>query len=190
MSTVNTPLFRVSYPNVFEAKINDLSKQMEYSLEAIFAPDADLSQLRAAAQKALVAKFGADKATWPKNIRSPFKSQSTKAKNINGKQVIPEPYTEEGVFLNLRNKQRPSVVDGNLQSIIDPNDFYAGCYAIASVSVYAYDKGGNCGVNFSLSNIQKVKDGDPLGGRTRPEDDFVAVESTGTKSATSTDIFI
>lgn len=190
MATVNTPKFRVSYPQVFQPKENTLSHQMEYSLEAIFEPDADISNLKAAATKALEDKFGKDKAKWPEGLRSPFKSQDTKAKTVNGKQVLPEPYQEGGVYLNLRNKQRPSVVDGGLNSIIDPSDFYAGCYAIASVSVYAYDKGGNRGVNFSLSNIQKVDDGDPLGGRTRPEDDFSPVESATDNSASSSaDLF-
>lgn len=188
MSTVNTPVFRVSYPNVFEAKLNKLSNQPEFSIEAIFDKDADLSDLKAAAQKALVSKFGADKSTWPQGIRTPFKKHEAKAKTVGGKQVIPEPYVEGGIYLNLRSKQRPSVVDRDLTAIIDGTDFYAGCYAIASLSVYAYSKGGNNGVSFGLSNIQKFKDGDPLGGRTRPEDDFVAVE-TDNESTSSVDLF-
>jgi len=188
MSTINTPTFRVSYPNVFEAKMNDLSNQMEFSLEAIFDKDADLTPLKEVAQKALTDKFGHDKTTWPQGLRTPFKKQEMKAKTVNGKQVLPPPYEEGGIYLNLRNKQRPSVVDRGLNVIIDPSDFYAGCYAIASVNVYAYSKGGNSGVNFSLSNIQKVKDGDPLGGKTRPEDDFIAV-ATEKETSSSVDLF-
>ena len=58
MSTINTPKFRVSYPNVFEPKLNDLSGQMEYSIEAIFPEGTDITVLKEAAQKAWIKKFG------------------------------------------------------------------------------------------------------------------------------------
>lgn len=188
---VNTPKFRVSYPNVFKAKRNDLSGQDEYSIEALFPKGADLSKLKAAAQEAIVAKWGPDKEKWPKNLRSPFRDQAEKAKEVDGKRILPPACEEGAIFINLKSKQRPGVVDQNVQDIIDESQFYAGCYAIASVNAYAYDQKGNRGVSFGLGNVQKVADGEPLGNRSKPEQDFAPIQTEEKPSATgsATDIF-
>lgn len=189
MSSIVTPTFRVSYPNVFEARKNPLSGKDEFSVEAVFEKGADLSKLKEAAQEALANQFGHDKSKWPQNLRNPFKDQALKAKDVDGQQVLPELYEEGAIYMNLRTANKPSVVDQNVQPILEKSEFYAGCYARASVSVYAYNKGGNAGVNFSLVNIQKVKDGDPLGGRTAPEEDFAPVQSAKAEASSGTDLF-
>lgn len=175
MANINTPVFRVSYPHVFTPQTNDLNGKSEFSLVALFPRDADLSVLKAAAQAALVKKFGADKAKWPKNLRSPFRDQVDK-KREDG--TMPDGYDEGAIFLTLRadaSKHRPQVVDSNVQKIIDPTEFYGGCWAIASVNAYAYDQSGNRGVSFGLGNLQKIREGESFGGSTKAEDDFAPV---------------
>ena len=194
MADVNTPRFRVSYPNVFKAKRNDLNGQDEFSIVCLFKKGEDLSKLKAAAQAAIVAKWGADQTKWPKNLRSPFRDQGEKAKDVDGKRILPPAHEEGAIFMNLKSKQRPGVVDQNVQQIIDESTFYAGCYAIASVNAFAYDQKGNRGISFGLGNIQKVADGEPLGNRAAPEQDFapVAMEATTTSAgaqANATDMF-
>ena len=171
-TTVNTPRFRVSYPNVFKARKNDLSGKDEFSVVALFPKGADLSGLKKAAEQVLVDKFGADKSKWPKGMRNPFRDQAEREKE--GK--LPEGLEAGAIFINLKSMQRPGVVDQNVQDIIEERQFYAGCWAIASVRPYFYDQKGNKGVAFGLGNIQKVAEGDPLGGRTRATDDFKPVE--------------
>ena len=56
------------------------------------------------------------------------------------------------------------------------------------MSVYGYDNAGNVGINFGLNNLQKVGDGDPLGGRSTPEADFKAV-TTNTNVENAGDLF-
>lgn len=177
MATINTPKFRVSYPTVFKARKNDLNGKDEYSVQALFAPDADLTMLKKALEKAIVDMWGADKAKWPKNLRNPFRDQGDRAKDVNGKMVLPNGYVEGAKYLNLKSTKKPAVVDKNVQAIIDEPEFYAGCYAIASVNSYAYDQLGNKGVSFGLVNIQKVADGEPFGNRTTPEQDFAPIDS-------------
>lgn len=181
MSTITTPKFRVSYPHVFKAQVNKLSGKEEYGVTALFEKGEDLSVLMKAAEDAMIKKWGKDKAQWPKNLKNPFRDQADRAKNVDGKQVMPEGYVEGAIFLNLKSKTRPGVVDQNVQAIIDETQFYSGCYARASVTAYAYDQAGNRGVAFGLRNIQKMADGETLGGSTRPEDDFAPVE--GAKGA-------
>ncbi|MCA9339693.1 MAG: DUF2815 family protein [Candidatus Saccharibacteria bacterium] len=186
--SIVTPEFRVSYPNVFKAQVNKLSGREEFSIVALFPKGADLSKLKAAAQEAMVKKWGSDKAKWPKNIRSPFRDQGERAKEVDGKMVMPAGHEEGAIFLNLKSANRPGVVDQNVQDIIDESQFYAGCFARASLNAYAYDQAGNRGVSFGLGNIQKTKDGDPLGNRARPEHEFAPIKTEG-GSAASDDLF-
>jgi len=41
---------------------------------------------------------------------------------------------------------------------------------------YAFAANGNRGISCGLNNLQKMRDGEPLGGRTRPEDDFTGLD--------------
>ena len=80
-------------------------------------------------------------------------------------------------FLNANSKNRPGVVDQNVQAILDATEVYSGCYARLTLNFYPYSASGNKGVAAGLGNVQKLDDGEPLGGFTRAEDDFEAVES-------------
>lgn len=172
VAPINTPKFRVSFPNVFKARKNDLNGKDEFSVTAVFPKGTDLSVLKKAANDAIVEKLGADKSKWPKGLRNPIRDQAEREKE--GK--LPEGYEAGAFFINLKATQRPGVVDQNVQDILEERDFYAGCWAIANVRAYYYDQKGNKGVSFGLQNIQKVGDGDPLGGRVRPTDAFKPVE--------------
>lgn len=194
MANVITPVFRVSYPAVFKPRKNELNNKDEYSVVALFKPGEDLKVLKEAAQKAITDKWGPDKAKWPQNLKTPFRLQEERAKDVDGKRVLPAGHVEGAVFINMKSTQRPGVVDQNVQEIINESDFYAGCWAKASVNAYAYDQKGNRGVAFGLSNIQKVRDDDPLGNRAKPEQDFapIAVDPAAAGSAptgSATDIF-
>jgi hypothetical protein len=62
-----------------------------------------------------------------------------------------------------------------MNPILDQADLYSGCYVRASINLYPFNKNGNKGIGAGLNNIQKLADGEPLGGRSRAEDDFEAV---------------
>ncbi len=47
-----------------------------------------------------------------------------------------------------------------------------GVYGRASINFYAFNSNGNKGIACGLNNLQKIRDGEPLGGKTRAEDDF------------------
>lgn len=192
MRNLVTPEFRMSYPNLTKPRMNKLSKKLEYSVAALFKKGEDLSALKAAVLEACEEKWGKDKTKWPQNLRTPFRDQADRAKpNEKGERVLPEGYVAGAIYLNLKNERKPGVVDANVQPILDENEIYGGCYARASVQVYAYDFGGNTGVNFSLQNVQKTRDGDPFSHRVRAEDEFMPVGQVqnGEARAASTSIF-
>lgn len=187
--SVNTPEFRVAFPSVFRTKFNKLKKKNEYSIVALFPKGTDLTELKQAAHAALVKKFG-PKSDWPGKLRSPFRDQGDRAKIKDGKETIPQGYVKGNIYLNLSSDQKPGVVDEGVQKIIDESEFYGGCWAIASLSCYGYDNGDNKGVNFGLINVQKMKDDDAFGNRTKPEQDFSPVANNEAEtSQSSSDIF-
>lgn len=171
MANLVTPKFRVSYPKVFKPEVNTMSGKSEYSVVALFDKNADLTKLRAAIKEAIEEKWGKDPAKHPKNLRSPLRDQGERAKDG----VLPNGYVKGAVFITLKSKEKPGVVDEQVQPILDESTFYSGCYAHAAVSVYAYDQAGNRGVGIGLTNIQKVADGEPISGRPKPEASFTPV---------------
>jgi len=183
MENVVSPEFRVSYPQVFQPKLNDLNGKQEYSLVAVFAPGTDLSLLKAQIAEAATEKFGADKTKWPANLRNPIRANEERAKQG----VLPEGYAPGGFYINLKSSQKPGVVNQNVQPIIDPSEFYAGCIARASVRAYGYDQKGNRGVAFGLQNVQKVRDDAPLSGRTTAAQDFQPVAGAASSNAAASD---
>lgn len=167
---VMTPEFRASFADVFVPRAPEEGKEPVYAVTMLFAKDADLSALKAAAKAAAIEKWGADQNKWPKNLKLPFRDQGEK--DYDG-------YEAGCIFVRASSKQKPGLVDANVQPIIDPSEFYSGCYARATVNAFAWggaahQKGQN-GVSFGLQNIQKIHDGEAFGGRSKPTDDFAPV---------------
>ena len=75
-------------------------------------------------------------------------------------------------FVNANSTTAPQIVDRSVQPILDQNEVYSGCYARVSINFYAFNSNGNRGIACGLGNIQKVRDGEPLGGRSSAADDF------------------
>lgn len=185
---VMTPKFRVSYPHVFKPQLNKLNNKEEYSVQALFKKGEDLSPLIKAVKECAAAKWGSwDKI--PKNFRSPFRKQEERGKEEDGKLVLPAGHEVGAIFITLKSKERPGVVNQKVEDIIDETEFYAGCYARAKVTVYAYSQAGNNGVSFGLQNIQKMSDGDPLGSRLRAQDDFEPIAGAEESLESADDMF-
>ena len=79
-------------------------------------------------------------------------------------------------FFNANSRQAPQVVDSHVQPILDQNEVYSGCYGKISVTFYGYNSNGNRGIAAGLGNIQKLRDGESLGGRTTAAEDFETEE--------------
>ena len=75
-------------------------------------------------------------------------------------------------FLNANSATAPGIVDADCQPILTRSEVYSGVYGRASISFYAFNSSGNRGVACGLNNLQKIRDGEPLGGRASAESDF------------------
>lgn len=58
----------------------------------------------------------------------------------------------------------PEIVDVSGNRIISPSEIYSGIYARVHVNFYPYAFGGKKGIGVGLGPVQKVSDGEPLGG--------------------------
>lgn len=196
---LTTPEFRVSYPWVFEAQEPlQPGGPKKFSVVMLFRTKADpkkpqekvvdITPLKQAAMAVVVAKLGPDQAKWPKGLRIPFRD---------GKEKDTDGYGDGIIFVSASSKRRPGLVDKNLQAILEPSEFYGGCYARATIAPFYYDRAGNRGVSFGLRNVQKLRDGDPFSGGKAAEDDFDAIagddgptaSTAGTTASKTTSIF-
>ena len=75
-------------------------------------------------------------------------------------------------FINANSATAPGIVDKTCEPILDRSEVYSGVYARASINFYSFNSNGNRGIACGLNNIQKLRDGQPLGGKSRAEDDF------------------
>ena len=75
-------------------------------------------------------------------------------------------------FINANSKTAPQIVDKAVKPILDRDEVYSGCYARVSLNFFAFNSNGNKGIACGLGNIQKIRDGESLGGRSSATDDF------------------
>ena len=80
-------------------------------------------------------------------------------------------------FVNANSKTAPQIVGADCNPLFDRAEFYSGCYGRASISFFAYNSNGNRGIACGLNNLQKLRDGEPLGGRTSAAADFGGLDT-------------
>ena len=79
-------------------------------------------------------------------------------------------------FINANATAAPGIVDADRNPILTRSEVYSGVYGRASISFYAFNSNGNKGIACGLNNLQKMRDGEPLGGKTSAESDFATEE--------------
>lgn len=174
MKVITGPDTRWSYANVWEPKsINGGTPKYSVSL---IIPKSD---------KVIVEKI-------KKAIQAAYEEGQSKLKG-NGKTVpalsvlktplrdgdLERPDDEayaNSYFINANSATAPGIVDADRNTIIDRSEVYSGVYGRASINLYAFNSNGNKGIACGLNNLQKIKDGEPLGGKSRAEDDFATDE--------------
>ena len=150
-----TPIFRVTFPFVFEP--NDQGK---YGLGMIFPRETDFDALDALIDATIKEK-------WPKN------PPSNLTRPILDGDDSERPEYKGFFYINGKcGKYRPGLVGPDKKLIESPEDFYPGCYARATITCYAWSFKGKNGVSVSVRNLQKCDEGEPLISRVRPDDDF------------------
>ena len=167
---VVTGTVRLSYANVWEPKsINGGAEKYSVSLIIPKSDKKTIAAINAAVDAAIeegLAKFGGKKPN-KAAIKLPLRDGDTERDD--------EAYADS-YFVNANSQTPPQIVDQNVNPIMNRSEVYSGVYARVSINFYAFNSNGNKGVACGLGNIQKVRDGQPLGNRSTAEDDFGAIE--------------
>lgn len=170
LKVITGPSTRWSYANVWEAKsINGSTPKFSVSL---IIPKSD-SQTVEKIKSAIQAAYEEGQSKLKGSSRSVPPLSAIKNPLRDGDVERPDdPVYANSYFINANSTTAPGIVDAARQPIIDRSEVYSGVYGRASINFYAFNSNGNRGIACGLNNLQKIRDGEPLGGRTRAEDDF------------------
>lgn len=161
---------RLSYAHVWKPVAISEGQDAKYSV-CLLVPKNDKKTLKKIKAAVDTAKENG-KSMWggkvPTSLKTPLRDGDEERAD--------QPEFAGHYFMNANSKMAPGIVDRNVEPILDSTEVYSGCYARVSVNFYPYSHAGNRGIGCGLNNIQKLRDGDYLGGRSRAEDDFDAWE--------------
>ncbi len=167
---ITGPETRWSYANVWDAKsINGGAPKFSVSLIIPKSDTKTVEKIKAAIQAAYEegqSKLKGNGKSVPalSVIKTPLRDGDTERPD--------DPAYAGCYFINANSSVAPGIVDADRQPILDRSEVYSGVYGRASISLYAFNSNGNRGIACGLNNLQKIKDGEPLGGKSRAEDDF------------------
>lgn len=181
MSRINNPMkvitgseTRWSYANVWEPKsINGGTPKYSVSLIIPKSDTKTVEKIKVAIKAAYdegQGKLKGNSRTVPalSVLKTPLRDGDTERPD--------DPVYANSYFINANSASAPGIVDADCQPIIDRSEVYSGVYGRASINFYAFNSNGNKGIACGLNNLQKIKDGEPLGGKSRAEDDFSTEE--------------
>jgi len=161
---------RWSYANVWQAKsINGGTPKYSVSL---IIPKSDTKTVTAV-KNAIQAAYDEGQSKLKGNSKSVPALTAIKTPLRDGDAERPDDEAyKDSYFINANSATAPGIVDAARNPIIEHSEVYSGVYGRASINFYAFNSNGNKGIACGLNNLQKISDGEPLGDKTRAEDDF------------------
>jgi hypothetical protein len=168
-----TPQFRASFPSLHEPKFGpDGTGKAKYSVKMLFPKTMEgndlklFNELRAGIKTAALNYWGEN---IPKTLKKPLKDGDDADND----------YDKGFWTVSARTDKKPGVVNDRNQIVDDPQKIgeliYPGCWCRATVLVGATETGGSKCVHLILQNIQFLKNGDRLDGRSAADQDFEPV---------------
>ena len=174
MKVITGPDTRWSYANVWEPKsINGGTPKYSVSL---IIPKSDTKTI-AKIEAAIEAAYKEGEAKLKGNGKSVPALSVIKTPLRDGDMERPDdPAYANAYFVNANATSAPGIVDADRNPILTRFEVYSGVYGRASISFYAFNSSGNKGIACGLNNLQKIRDGEPLGGKASAESDFASDE--------------
>lgn len=170
MKVITGPKTRWSYANVWEAKsVNGSAPKFSVSLIVPKSDTATVAKVKAAIEAAYKegeSKLKGNGRTVPalSVIKNPLRDGDIERPD--------DPAYANAYFINANSATAPGIVDAACNPIMNRSEVYSGVYGRASISFYAFNANGNKGIACGLNNLQKISDGEPLGGKASAESDF------------------
>lgn len=169
---VVTGKVRLSYANLFTPKASNDGGDEKYSVSLLI--DKNDKDTVGAIKAAIEDAKERDKGKWngkiPAGLKVPLRD---------GDDERPDDDNYAGCyFINCNSKSKPAVVGltkdavTGKPTVLGEDEVYSGAYARVSVNFYGYNTNGNKGIGAGLGNVQKLEDGERLGGGSSAEADF------------------
>lgn len=162
-----------SYLNCWEARAAEEGGTPKYSVSFVFPKkdkatyDKIMSAMKAAYEEGQSVLKGTSKVTPDfEDLQLALRDGDEKYRK-SGDEIYKDSW-----FVNASSKQQPGIVDRNRVEILDRKEMYSGVIGRAAINFYPYNQKGNKGIAAGLNNLQKIRDGEALGGASRAEDDF------------------
>ena len=174
MKVITGPNTRWSYCNVWQPKsINGGTPKYSVSLIIPKSDTVTINKIKAAIEAAY--KEGEAKLKGNGRSVPALSVLKTPLRDGDAERPDDEAYAN-AYFVNANSATAPGIVDADRQPILDTSEVYSGVYGRASINFYAFNSNGNKGIACGLNNLQKIRDGEPLGGKSRAEDDFAEAD--------------
>lgn len=166
---------RISYAHIWEPTPEKEGFTSKYSVACLIDSSdvATINKIQKAIEAAKIegkSKLANAKGIVPANIKTPLRDADADG-------IEDEAYAGK-MFINASSNNKPQIVNGRVEPILDQSEVYSGCYCNVSVNFYAFNVGPNKGIAAGLGNIQKIKDGERLAGGASAEDDFEVIEES------------
>lgn len=163
MKVITGPDTRWSYANVWEPKsINGGTPKYSVSLIISKSDTKTIAKIEAAIEAA----YKEGEAKLKGNGKSVPALSVIKTPLRDGDMERPDdPAYANAYFVNANAISAPGIVDADRNPILTRSEVYSGVYGRASISFYAFNSSGNKGIACGLNNLQKIRDGEPLGGK-------------------------
>ena len=159
-----------SYANVWEAKsINGGVPKFSVSLIIPKTDTVTVQKIKAAIRAVYEegqAKLKGNGRTVPPltAIKTPLRDGDTKRPD--------DPAYAGSDFINANSATAPGIVDADCNPILTRSEVYSGVYGRASINFYTFNSTGNKDITCGLNNLQKIRDGESLGGKSSAASDF------------------
>lgn len=184
---IMTPAFRISFPNLAEARTVNNQGTPKFGMKMLFPKNATgkdkelLDNMRNVC-KDVAMKYWENKI--PSNLKKPFHDGDTESD-----------YPEDlGYwYASARTTKKPGIVDGKNYEYKTKEEIekliYAGCWCRATLAIGATETGGSKCVHLVLNNVQKLKDDAPFGNRKSAVEEFDVVDFSETAADFANDSF-
>lgn len=172
LGTPDKPV-RLSYAHIWEpTKLpKETDDKLKYQVTALI-PKSDTKLIEAIKEAFAQAKEAGKAEKWggkiPANIDHILRDGDV-PKEEGGE--VPEEYRDHW-YIVAKDKKQPGIVSRSGQPILTPSQVYSGCYALVSVTLYAYNVDASKGVAASLNHVMFIADGEKLSGKADAQTDF------------------
>lgn len=160
-------------------KAEDEDEQAKYGC-TLLVPKSDKATIAKINKAIEAAKEDGKKNKWggkiPKNLKITFRDGDEE------KDLDEQPEYKDHMFMSVSSNSRPGLVDRQLNPLTTDDEVYSGMYARVAIAAAPFDFNGSKGVTFYLNHVQKLRDGENLAGRSKPEDVFEALDEAEDES--------